>query len=476
MNCTTVTDCLSGGKSGTSIAAPLWAGFTALVNEQAILNGNAGVGFANPALYGIASNPAAYAANFNDIKRGRSSMNEKAKPPVPAAHPFPATDGYDLVTGLGSPTCNLISTLAGGSGWAQSLLNPQPYAATTPTLALQTNSVVPITLAPFWSGSAGVASGGQLYMQALVNNTDTNGDYNLYGAAITGGLTPETSTTDLPAWNSLGDSFTAITFDPMGGLWGITRSFHVWDQELTWTGVPAGTLSHDFDEITSVAAYNATWPNPEGFLLATSATTTCDGGPSGGPSGQCIKVFEPSPPWPTAWPAGTWTNLGWGASQVTADPDLGNAYAVGRAGNVWQLAVNAGGWNATEMPKTACGTGDGLSFAQIAAKYGIVIALANDGTAWWAVSPVVSALVTSDCWTQIDTWASAPMSFVSIATDNSNFDNTETPILAWATDSSGDIWYVNWFEPPLVVPAPPPPVVGPYVPPRCGGFNPSTCR
>ena len=36
---------------GTSCAAPLWAGLTALINQQAAATGQAPVGFLNPALY-----------------------------------------------------------------------------------------------------------------------------------------------------------------------------------------------------------------------------------------------------------------------------------------------------------------------------------------------------------------------------------------------------------------------------------------
>jgi len=43
------------GVGGTSCASPLWAGFTALVNQQAANSGHAPVGFINPALYAIAS-------------------------------------------------------------------------------------------------------------------------------------------------------------------------------------------------------------------------------------------------------------------------------------------------------------------------------------------------------------------------------------------------------------------------------------
>jgi subtilase family serine protease len=44
----------TNGWWGTSIAAPLWAGFTALVNQQAVAEGKPSVGFLNPALYAIA--------------------------------------------------------------------------------------------------------------------------------------------------------------------------------------------------------------------------------------------------------------------------------------------------------------------------------------------------------------------------------------------------------------------------------------
>ena len=42
---------VGGAFTGTSAAAPLWAAFTALINEQALENGETPVGFLNPALY-----------------------------------------------------------------------------------------------------------------------------------------------------------------------------------------------------------------------------------------------------------------------------------------------------------------------------------------------------------------------------------------------------------------------------------------
>jgi len=95
--------------AGTSFAAPRWAGFMALVNEQAVEGGNApngGLGFLNPALYTLAGG-ANYANDFHDIASGN---NDTRSQPVW----FSAVTGYDLVTGWGSPTGqDLIDDLAG---------------------------------------------------------------------------------------------------------------------------------------------------------------------------------------------------------------------------------------------------------------------------------------------------------------------------------------------------------------------------
>ena len=57
-----------------------------------------GVGFVSPLLYAVASNPARYAASFNDITAGNNDIYGLDNGLV-----FPATTGYDLASGLGSP-------------------------------------------------------------------------------------------------------------------------------------------------------------------------------------------------------------------------------------------------------------------------------------------------------------------------------------------------------------------------------------
>lgn len=89
----------AGGWGGTSFAAPRWAGYLALVNQQAVAQGLGTVGFINPTLYSIGLG-SSYATNVHDITSGSNGTYSTEK-------------GYDLVTGWGSPNgSGLIYTLA----------------------------------------------------------------------------------------------------------------------------------------------------------------------------------------------------------------------------------------------------------------------------------------------------------------------------------------------------------------------------
>jgi subtilase family serine protease len=84
---------------GTSFAAPRWAGFLALVNQQAAANGRSTLGFINPTIYAIGKSTS-YRADFHDITSGSNGK-------------YSAGPGYDLVTGWGSPNgTGLINALA----------------------------------------------------------------------------------------------------------------------------------------------------------------------------------------------------------------------------------------------------------------------------------------------------------------------------------------------------------------------------
>jgi kumamolisin len=109
-----------GVVGGTSCAAPLWASFTALVNEQRTAGGGSTLGFANYPLYGIFGT-SRYSKDFHDITVGDNQF-------------YPAKAGYDDATGLGTYIGqSLLNDLAGtvsmgGSGGGtpttQILVNP----------------------------------------------------------------------------------------------------------------------------------------------------------------------------------------------------------------------------------------------------------------------------------------------------------------------------------------------------------------
>ena len=91
--------------AGTSAAAPLWAGFTALVNQQAVASGKATVGFINPAIYAIGKSPV-FLSDFHDITTGNNTN-------LTVGNNYFAVPGYDLCTGWGTPAgLNMIIALA----------------------------------------------------------------------------------------------------------------------------------------------------------------------------------------------------------------------------------------------------------------------------------------------------------------------------------------------------------------------------
>ena len=101
--CADQTGCTANEYGGTSFAAPMWAGYMALVNQHAACTSDSPLSFINPAIYelGVALT---YDTDFHDITKGASGG-------------YSAVTGYDLVSGWGSPNgTGLITALTGVSG------------------------------------------------------------------------------------------------------------------------------------------------------------------------------------------------------------------------------------------------------------------------------------------------------------------------------------------------------------------------
>ena len=101
--CTSGDPCSAGWYvvGGTSSSSPQWAGLVAIADQIA----GHGLGQINPTLYALASGPN-YGTYFYDVTTG----NNQADPTVPG---YPATTGWDPVTGLGTPNAaTLVPALA----------------------------------------------------------------------------------------------------------------------------------------------------------------------------------------------------------------------------------------------------------------------------------------------------------------------------------------------------------------------------
>ena len=124
---------------GTSAAAPLWAGYAALINQQRATNGLGSVGFMNPVLYPIAAG-SSYTSDLHDITTGSNLF-------------YQAGPGYDDASGLGSfigaPLLAALSVnVNAGTGTAilsgtvtDNSLPPVPIAGATVTAVVATTGI-----------------------------------------------------------------------------------------------------------------------------------------------------------------------------------------------------------------------------------------------------------------------------------------------------------------------------------------------
>ncbi|SMC04380.1 kumamolisin [Sulfobacillus thermosulfidooxidans DSM 9293] len=85
---------------GTSVASPIWAAITALINQNRVQAGKSLIGYMNPRLYGID-----HASTFHDITVGNNSYD--------GVTGYDCTPGWDAVTGWGSPiVVSLVKSLS----------------------------------------------------------------------------------------------------------------------------------------------------------------------------------------------------------------------------------------------------------------------------------------------------------------------------------------------------------------------------
>jgi subtilase family serine protease len=142
--CADQTTCTANDYGGTSFAAPMWAGYLALANQQAAANGES-IGFIDPIIYPDALT-SSYSTLFHDITSGSCGT-------------YSGITGYDLCTGWGSPnTTGLINTLA-GSATPSFTLSASPSSLSI-TQGNSGTSTIKVTDAGGFTGSVTLAASG----------------------------------------------------------------------------------------------------------------------------------------------------------------------------------------------------------------------------------------------------------------------------------------------------------------------------
>ena len=223
----------TGAFGGTSCAAPLWAGFTALINQQAVGTGHAPVGFINPAVYAIATGPN-YANCFHDTTTGNNTWSGSPSQ-------FFAVPNYDLCTGLGTPNgTNLINALAASVNPVTHLSPPPPpYGSTFAalngsnpngnwSLFIQDDSMFDSgVISNGWvltlttANPVGVAADNQLLMTASTNNIPV-GDTVTFVLTVTN--YGPTTTSNVLVSDSMPVSFTLDTNNSTNTVGSLARS------------------------------------------------------------------------------------------------------------------------------------------------------------------------------------------------------------------------------------------------------------
>ena len=145
--CADQVACLANEYGGTSFAAPMWAAYIALANQQSVANGGKTLGFIDPTIY--AQNvTSAYATDFHDITSGTSGS-------------YSAVTGYDLVTGWGSPNgTGLINALAPASTSPAFAIFSSP-ASVSVVQGSSGNSTISTTVSGGFSSAVALSASGQ---------------------------------------------------------------------------------------------------------------------------------------------------------------------------------------------------------------------------------------------------------------------------------------------------------------------------
>ena len=271
----------AGSFGGTSCAAPLWAAYTALVNQKAASLAQNPVGFINPALYAIALG-GSYTSNFHDVTSGNNITGQ-------SGGKWSAVTGYDLCTGLGTPNGGaLIATLTSGVGGGTNYninvsANPVAGGNVSGGGTYSSGSSVTVTASPnsgysfvnWTEGGTQVSASASYTFSATVDRTlVANFTQSAQNYTLTVKASPKTGGTVSGGGTFAGGSSVTVTASPNSGY-----TFTNWTQN----GVVVSTSANYTFTLTSSRSLVANFTQTTGgYTITVSATPTKGGTVSGG--------------------------------------------------------------------------------------------------------------------------------------------------------------------------------------------------
>jgi len=258
--CADQEKCSENLYGGTSFAAPMWAGYLALTNQQALENGDSVMGFINPTLYYIGLS-SSYDTDFHDITSGSNGYN--------------ATVGYDLATGWGSPNqSGLINGLIAGETTPAYVISSGPTAVSVAQGASGTSTIYSTIVDGFDGTILLQASGAPSGVTVSFSPTTITGS-GTSTATISVGSTVATGTYTITINGTSGSTIesTTVTLTVTTSTQG---SFSLSLSKTSVTVAPGGKAT---DKVTAT---------PSGGFDSTITLSS-----SGAPSGVTVK-FSPS--------------------------------------------------------------------------------------------------------------------------------------------------------------------------------------
>jgi subtilase family serine protease len=393
--------------AGTSAASPLWAGFTALVNQRRAANGQSAIGFINPDIYTIGVS-SAYDTNFHDVSDGSTNNY------------YTAVTGYDDATGWGSfRAAAMMTTLAFTSAPAA----PGAFMATAGNGQVTLNWTA-ATHATSYTVTRCLTSGGA-YAAIYTGSATTYND-----AAAVNGTTYYYYVTASDLWGASGNSSQASATPAAGSAPGVPSGVSATGGNaqvtLNWTVVSLAT-SYNVERSTTSGSGYATVGSP-------LSATYVDGAAANGTTYYYVVTAVNG--------AGTSS----ASSQVSATPALP---APGIPGSVTATAGNAQvtlNWTVVSLAasynverSTTSGSGYATVGSPTSPTY--VDGSLTNGTAYYYVVTAVNASGTSSASSQASATPqisapSAPSTLTAVA------GNAEVT-LTWSTVAGSTAYNVK---------------------------------